>query len=199
MDVPDEFVAGHTTSPLLSPAKRTEKSASGRNCRLQCMCVSRQSGSGVSKASGTIASSQWQPVRIVWHLDHRRKHPKLKVSRRQLPLCPYFAITAHAGQGLTMREGAIADIAIRAGDDPLTCYVAVTRMEGHISSLCPGAFPAWACCSENGEEKQSTGRRSDKSTSSRSRAAGAGNARSRVGTRQVNGSLTMRVASVKNT
>ena len=70
------------------------------------------------------------PVRSVWHLDHRRKHPKLKVSRRQLPLCPYFAITAHAGQGLTVREGAIADIAIRASDDPLTCYVAVTRVEG---------------------------------------------------------------------
>ena len=48
------------------------------------------------------------PVRSVWHLDHRRKYPKLKVSRRQLPLCPYLAITAHAGQGLTMREGAIA-------------------------------------------------------------------------------------------
>ena len=70
------------------------------------------------------------PVRRAWHLDHRRKYPKLKVSRRQLPLCPYFAITAHAAQGLTMREGAVADIAIRPGDDPLTCYVAVTRVEG---------------------------------------------------------------------
>ena len=70
------------------------------------------------------------PVRSAWHLDHRRKYPKVKISRRQLPLCPYFAITAHAAQGLTMREGAFADIAIRPGDDPLTCYVAVTRVEG---------------------------------------------------------------------
>ena len=69
------------------------------------------------------------PARSAWHLDHRRKYPKLKVSRRQLPLCPYFAITAHAAQGLTMREGAVADIAIQPGDDPLTCYVAVTRVE----------------------------------------------------------------------
>ena len=86
------------------------------------------------------------PVCSVWHLDQRRKYPKLKVSRRQLPLCPYFAITAHAAQGLTMREGAIADIAIRAGDDPLTLRRSDargrSRTPAHISPLCPGAFPA---------------------------------------------------------
>ena len=45
MDVPDEFAAGHTTSALPSAANRTEKSASGRNCQLQCTCASRHATS----------------------------------------------------------------------------------------------------------------------------------------------------------
>ena len=43
-------------------------------------------------------------VRSVWHLDHRRKYPKLKVSLRQPPLCPYFAITARCATCLAERD-----------------------------------------------------------------------------------------------
>ena len=36
------------------------------------------------------------PKKASWFLDQRRKFPKLKILRQQLPLAPAFAITAHA-------------------------------------------------------------------------------------------------------
>ena len=145
-----------TTPQMPSPANRTEKSASGQDYQPR-------------PSSGTCLQC---------------------LSRRQLPLFPYFAITAHAGQGLTMQEGAIADIAIRAGDDPLDLLRCARRVENACSYFAPlpwrlsSAGKTWgeACCSEYGEEKRWTGRRSGKSISSKSRAASAGNARSYAGT-----------------
>ena len=37
-----------------------------------------------------------------WWLDKNRKHPKLKITRQQLPLAPAFSITTHASQGQTL-------------------------------------------------------------------------------------------------
>ena len=118
MDVPDEFAAGRTEARCWTklPTAAHAQFKTKRKWRV--------------KGTGDDCILPVAPVRSAWHLDHRRKHPKLKVSRRQLPLCPYFAITAHAAQGLTRREGAVADIAIQLGEDPLTCYVAVTRVKG---------------------------------------------------------------------
>ena len=52
----------------------------------------------------------------------------LRVVRRQFPLAPGFATTAHAAQGQTYAEGAITDMQIGEGGDPMTAYIAVTRV-----------------------------------------------------------------------
>ena len=54
----------------------------------------------------------------------------LRVTRRQYPLAPAFAITAHAAQGQTAKEKVVADLHIGESGDPLTAYVAVTRVTG---------------------------------------------------------------------
>ena len=65
-----------------------------------------------------------------WHLDRHRKNPMLRITRRQFPLAPAFAITAHAAQGQTVHTKIVADLAIGQHGDPLTAYVAVTRVTG---------------------------------------------------------------------
>ena len=45
------------------------------------------------------------PNSRTWKLDKGRKHAVLKVSRKQIPLTPAFAITAHASQGKTLPPG----------------------------------------------------------------------------------------------
>ena len=67
--------------------------------------------------------------RQAWHLDKGRKRPMLRVVRRQFPLAPGFATTAHAAQGQTYAEGAVTDMQIGEGGDPLTAYIAVTRVK----------------------------------------------------------------------
>ena len=69
------------------------------------------------------------PVKKDGFLDSRRKFNKLKIKRRQLPLAPAFALTAHAAQGQTFSGGAIVDLCIGAGANPLTSYVALTRVK----------------------------------------------------------------------
>ncbi|CAK9055079.1 unnamed protein product [Durusdinium trenchii] len=51
----------------------------------------------------------------------------LRVVRRQFPLAPGFATTAHAAQGQTYAEGAMTDMQIGEGGGPMTAYIAVTR------------------------------------------------------------------------
>ena len=70
------------------------------------------------------------PQRKQWHLDKHRKRPMLRVTRKQYPLAPAFAITAHAAQGQTAKEKVVADLQIGDSGDPLTAYVAVTRVTG---------------------------------------------------------------------
>ena len=62
-----------------------------------------------------------------WFLDKGRQHPKLKIHRKQLPLAPAFAITAHASQGQTLLA-AIVDLQIGRGTSPISSYVALTRV-----------------------------------------------------------------------
>ena len=68
-----------------------------------------------------------QPKPGKWFLDKGRKHPVLKITRRQLPLAPAFAITAHAAQGQTLKA-AIVDLQIGRGTSPIASYVALTRV-----------------------------------------------------------------------
>ena len=50
--------------------------------------------------------AQWiLPVTRKWKLDKNRKPSVLKVERKQIPLVPAFAITAHASQGKTLPLG----------------------------------------------------------------------------------------------
>ena len=70
------------------------------------------------------------PQRKQWHLDKHRQRPVLRVTRRQYPLAPAFAVTAHAAQGQTAKGQVVADLHIGSQGDPLTAYVAVTRVTG---------------------------------------------------------------------
>ena len=70
------------------------------------------------------------PQRKQWHLDKHRQRPVLRVTRKQYPLAPAFAVTAHAAQGQTAKDKVVADLHIGPNGDPLTAYVAVTRVTG---------------------------------------------------------------------
>ena len=77
----------------------------------------------------------------VWYLDKGRPQPMLKISRRQLPLAPAFAITSHTAQGQTCRRGAIVDLKIGGSSSPMSSYVASTRVELRRDLLIFRAFP----------------------------------------------------------
>mgnify|MGYP001214493691 FL=1 len=69
-----------------------------------------------------------KPKTSSWYLDKGRQHPVLRISRKQLPLAPAFAITAHAAQGQTL-DAAIVDLQIGRGTSPIASYVALTRVK----------------------------------------------------------------------
>ena len=58
----------------------------------------------------------------------------LKITRRQLPLAPAFARTAHAAQGQTL-DAAIVDLQIGRGTSPISSYVALTRVKTRADLL----------------------------------------------------------------
>ena len=66
-------------------------------------------------------------VRGDWYLDKGRQHSVLKVKRRQLPLAPAFAMTAHAAQGQTL-AASIIDMQIGRGASRISSYVALARV-----------------------------------------------------------------------
>ena len=69
-----------------------------------------------------------EPCTRKWFLDQRRKpKPLLGVWRKQLPLAPAFATTAHAAQGQTL-EAAIVDLQLGRGVGILASYTAITRV-----------------------------------------------------------------------
>ena len=76
-----------------------------------------------------------------WFLDRGRKKPRLRITRRQFPLAPGFAITAHVAQGQTLRDGVIADFNISSVASVFTTYVAATRVTGRDKLLIMRPFP----------------------------------------------------------
>ena len=54
--------------------------------------------------------------------------PKLEIKRSQIPLAPAFSWTAHMAQGQTL-QAAIVDLQLGSGTNPLTSYVAFTRVK----------------------------------------------------------------------
>ena len=81
------------------------------------------------------------PQRRTWFLDEGRKHPCLAVMRKQLPLLPAFAMTAHQAQGQTLETGVIADL-YKAISGALTAYIAMTRVRHRKDLLILRAFEA---------------------------------------------------------
>ena len=81
------------------------------------------------------------PKNGTWFLDKGRKQPVLKITRRQIPLAPAFAMTAHAAQGQTLTGGAIVDLCIGKGSNPLGSYVAMTRVKRGEDMLIYRPFP----------------------------------------------------------
>jgi hypothetical protein len=65
----------------------------------------------------------------------------LKITRKQIPLAPAFAMTAHASQGKTLKGGAIVDLCIGKGSNPLGSYVAMTRVKSRKDVLVYHPFP----------------------------------------------------------
>ena len=83
-----------------------------------------------------------EPVTRTWFLDRNKPKPVLKVVRRQLPLCPAFAITAHFSQGKTM-EAAILDLMIDKITDVSYGTVATSRVRSRDDVLILRPFPLW--------------------------------------------------------
>ena len=81
-----------------------------------------------------------RPVKRTWALDKNRAVPRLKIIRRQLPLAPAFAMTAHASQGQTL-EAAIVDLMIGKETSPQTSYVALSRVRKREDILIFRPFP----------------------------------------------------------
>ena len=75
-----------------------------------------------------------EPVSREWFLDTRRVVPVLKVKRRQLPLAPAFAKTAHSAQGCT-EKAAIDDLVSPGTANKLTSYVALSRVRSRHDIL----------------------------------------------------------------
>ena len=64
-----------------------------------------------------------------WYLDgYRGKKAVLGIKRRQIPLAPGLACTAHGAQGQT-REAVIADLVLGRGVSGIASYVAITRVK----------------------------------------------------------------------
>lgn len=68
-------------------------------------------------------------VKRDWFLDKDRQHAVLRITRRQLPLMPAFAMTAHAAQGQTFSNGAIVDLKLSGSSGTMSSYAAITRVE----------------------------------------------------------------------
>ena len=64
-----------------------------------------------------------------WYLDKGRRYQVFKHRRRQLTLTLAFAMTAHAAQGQTFKNGVIVDLNIGGNSNTMASYVALTRVE----------------------------------------------------------------------
>jgi hypothetical protein len=74
------------------------------------------------------------PVDRSWFLDKYRDRPVLRVSRRQIPLAPAFAMTAHASQGQTLVR-VVVDLQIPREAKIVTCYVVLSRVRTRAAIL----------------------------------------------------------------
>ena len=82
------------------------------------------------------------PTTTDWYLDGGRKMKTLKVNRRQLPLIPAYAMTAHASEGKTL-PAVLLDLQVDKRVDPTIGTVATTRVRSRDDVLILRPFPKW--------------------------------------------------------
>ena len=103
----------------------------------------RQRGVSRGLTKTTCFPSRRKRNRGIWnYLDKGRRRPVLRVTRKQFPLAPGFATTAHAAQGQTCKEGVVMDMHIGGAGDPLTAYIALTRVQDRHGLFVYRPFPA---------------------------------------------------------
>ena len=88
-----------------------------------------------------------RPVTEDWYLDGRRSPSVLKIKRRQVPLSPAYAMTAHASQGKTL-AAVLLDLNVDKKVDTTFGTVAASRVRCREdlpdpTALSTMAFPAW--------------------------------------------------------
>ena len=82
------------------------------------------------------------PIVRTWYLDKARKTSLLGVARRQLPLIPGFAMTAHCSQGKTLLA-ALLDLNVEARVDKSFGVVGASRVRHRDDVLILRPFPLW--------------------------------------------------------
>ena len=109
----------------------------GTSCR-------RASWSGLRGVQGIDEDNVFPvaPQKKPWYLDKGRRRPVLRGTRKQFPLAPGFATTAHKAQGQTCKEGVVMDMHIGDTGDPLTPYIALTRVQDRHGLFVYRPFPA---------------------------------------------------------
>ena len=80
------------------------------------------------------------PTSKIWYVDKNKKNPVLGVRRRQFPIGPALAITSQSSEGQTSNAAIIDFIA----DDPIMCYVTLSRVRSASDSLIYCLFPKWS-------------------------------------------------------
>ena len=88
---------------------------------------------GHAGQGGNAAPSEALPGQRQW---------RAAAVRKQFPLAPGFATTAHAAQGQTCKEGVVMDMHIGEAGDPLTAYIALTRVQDRHGLFVYRPFPA---------------------------------------------------------
>ena len=83
-----------------------------------------------------------RPLTKAWALDPKRKNSKLKIMRRQLPLTPAYAMTAHASQGKTL-PAVILDLSVDKRVDTTFGAVAASRVRSRHDCLILRPFEHW--------------------------------------------------------
>ena len=136
------YVVGWTAEPTLSQGHVTKDNAIIWNTLPSVVYVSFLTEQTWQIGSLPLNVLPVAPVRSTWFLDAGRTNPQLAISRRQFPLAPAFASTAHAAQGQTLPQGVIADLQIGANGNPFTSYVAMTRVKDRQHLLIYRPFDA---------------------------------------------------------
>ena len=83
-----------------------------------------------------------RPVTEDWYLDGRRSPSVLKIKRRQVPLSPAYAMTAHASQGKTL-AAVLLDLNVDKRVDTTFGTVAASRVRCREDCLILRPFPQW--------------------------------------------------------